>query len=81
MIFGVERDPLRIGDGAGGGFGGQRDGAVEQGGDLGQCPICYLEFADAVRRVTRGLGQGCDVRFEAVGDGQTSRIVSAAIDA
>jgi len=80
-VFGLNRDALRIGDGAGAGFGGQGNGAVEQSGDLGERAIGELQFTDAVVGIAHGLGQGGDVGLQPIGNGQSGGIVCTGVDA
>ncbi len=72
---------LRIADRAGGRFRGQADRAVQESRDLREGAIGDLEHADAVSCVPHRLSQGGDVRLQAVGDCETSRIICAGIDA
>ena len=80
-VFIVQGDALRIGDCAGCRFGGQGYGAVKERGDLRECAVCNLQFADAVGGIAGRLRSGGDVSLQPVGDGQAGRIVGAGIDA
>src|SRR6185437_8738505 len=77
----VERGQLRGRDRAVARLGGKGDGAVEEVGDLAERAVHHLQLAGAVVGVLRGLVQGGDVGLQAVGNGQASGVVGAAVDA
>ena len=57
LILSIERLPLLGRYRTVGGLGGQRDGAVQQGGNLGQRAVGHLQRSNAVIRVVRRLCQ------------------------
>ena len=64
----AERPPLD-------GFGRQRHGAVEQGGDLRESAVGGLQQADAVGGVLAGLGESRDVCLQTIGDREAGGVV------
>ncbi len=62
-------------------LGGQRDGAVEQVGDLSQGSVSGLQHADAGAGVLCRLGESGDVGMQAVREGKACSIVGTAVDA
>ena len=79
--LGIQRRTLRVGHGAGGRFGGQRNRAIQQRGDLGERAVGHLQVAHAIVCVAGRLRQGGDVGMQAIGNGQAGCVIGAAVDA
>ena len=79
--FRVDGGGLRSAQAGVGGFRGQRDRAVEQGGDLREGAVCGLQGADGVGGVERGLVEGGNVGVETIRDGETGCVIRTGVDA
>ena len=76
----VERRAIRRRVRGIGGLNPQLTNPLQVVGELAEYRFCRLRERDAVIRVSRSLVEATDLRGEALGDGETCRIVLRAVD-